>query len=54
MEKQGDGGAAYFSMIGSPVCMMLLVHCEVSSVFSLWFLRRVGQSVYDKRLGNDH
>ena len=44
VEAKGNWSAACFSMMGCPVCIMLLVDCEVSFAFSLWVFRRVRRS----------
>ena len=40
-EEQGNGSAACCSMIGWPLCMMLLDHCVLSFAFPLWFLEEL-------------
>ena len=40
-EEQGSGGVTCFSLIGSPVYLMLLVHILFSFRSSLWFMFRV-------------
>ena len=54
-EEDGSGGVACFSLIGSPIHLMLLVYSVVFSfASSLWFLCRVRHALYDKRLGQYH
>ena len=54
-EEQGNGGVICFSLIGCPDCTTLVVYAGAFSfACSLWVLRRIRHSVYNKRLGNYH
>ena len=53
-EEQGSGGIAFFSVIGSPIHLMMLVHSVFSFASSLWFLSRGRRAVFDKHLGQYH